>query len=302
MGRAEHQKAVTRALSDAIVTVAEDELARLSPGLDEDKRAKAIESALKGLKSLQSGRMPDYENEWVALFYITWYQPAQINLAYSMINTMAKRRDPEDAVLTDSGKLHVVDFGCGALAMQFAVALAAADALQKGDRLASIRIDSMDTSQAMIHIGHKVWEHFKMEVRKSAELASLNEALEVVRPTTSVRLSHAAPTRGAESWLSALHTVYPTNVESVKDWLAKIVSRTKPDVGFITTHGSSERQLVRTVSPFMNGDSSDVIPEFEGELRGITKWRRDLGHQHNYLKGRVTWEWRPAASLIYTRQ
>lgn len=33
---------------------------------------------------------------------------------------------------TGTGKLHVVDFGCGALAMQFGVALAAADAIRDG--------------------------------------------------------------------------------------------------------------------------------------------------------------------------
>ena len=292
-----------RALSDSIVKVAEDELARLSGGLDRGAVTEAVENALDELKGLQSGRIPDYEDEWVALFYMTWFQPAQINLAYSMINTMVNGRAPEKAAMTDKGGLHVVDFGCGALAMQFAVAFAAADALQMGERVASIRICSMDASQAMVDIGSKVWERFKIEVKGSTELAILNEACEALKPTRTVTFWHSVPTRGEDSWLSALHTFYATNVESVKDWLARIANRTKPDVGFITSHGSGRgHELIRTVSPFENGDFSDIVTAFDGELEGITRWRRNLDCPHDYLKRRVKWEWRPASTLIYTKR
>ena len=304
MAHIEYQKAITVALSNAIVKVADKELARLS-GLDETEEAKAIGDALEVLGGLQSGQMPNYENEWVALFYITWYQPGQINLAYSMINSMAKRRGSENVFLTDAGKLHVVDFGCGALAMQFAVAFAAADALQRGESATSIRICSMDTSQSMVNIGSKVWEQFKIEVSGSAELAILNEACEVLEPTITVDFSHTAPNPREDSWLSAFHTVYSTNVKDVKDRLATIANRTKPDVGFITTHSSSKgHELIRTVSPFENGNLSDVVPESEGELEGTTQWRRNLRTtlHHPFLENPVEWKWNKAASLIYTKQ
>ena len=93
-----------------------------------------------------------------------------------MITEMAKRRDPKRAVLTRKGKLHVVDFGCGTLAMQFGVALAAADALQRGQTLNSIKIDLIDSSQPMIDFGLKIWSRFKKEVENNERLADLSEA------------------------------------------------------------------------------------------------------------------------------
>lgn len=43
-------------------------------------------------------------------------------------------------VLTNAGKLHVVDFSCGALAMQFGIDLNAADAIRNGQMIDEIHI------------------------------------------------------------------------------------------------------------------------------------------------------------------
>ena len=44
-------------------------------------------------QSLFEGGMPDYD-EWDALFY-HWYQPSQINLAYSIIKSTLTRHRPQ---------------------------------------------------------------------------------------------------------------------------------------------------------------------------------------------------------------
>lgn len=124
-----NQKLTTKALDKAITKVVCDEFNRISKNLSDVETAQKVEYALDQLSKLQRGVMPKYD-EWVALFYASWYQPAQINLAYSMITDMVK--EICDGALTSTGKLYVYDFGCGALAMQFGVALAAADALRNG--------------------------------------------------------------------------------------------------------------------------------------------------------------------------
>lgn len=111
------------ALDNAIKEVAREEYARLSKGLLPIKVSKCGEYALKELDKLKFGAVFKY-NKWGASFYISWHQPGRINLAYSMIADMVG--DKSD-VLTNAGKLHVVDFGCGALAMQFGIDLNAAD-------------------------------------------------------------------------------------------------------------------------------------------------------------------------------
>ena len=300
MGHIEYQKATTSALSDSIVKVAHDELARLSSGLDTGKVTEVIENALDELRGLQLGRIPDYEDEWVALFYITWFQQSQINLAYSMIKAMARLRDPVNADLTDTRKLRVIDFGCGALAMQFAVALAVAYSLQPVQHGMSIEVDSMDDSQAMRRAGQKIWRQFKREVKENAELATLSRVCEDMKCRTGRTYSARKP--GEEIWLSAIHVVYESNKCQVEEQLAQIADRVHPDVGLLTTHDSLEgRELIKAVSPFPRATFVDINPEFDGELTEITKWRQDLGQHHSYLRGRVTWEWRPASTLMYTK-
>ena len=150
-----YQEAFAKALDNAIAKAAKAEFSRLATKLNGDKVkvARAVGNALRELERLQSGNQPRYNDEWLALLYSTWYQPYHINLAYSMIKAMTMQRDSEGAVLTPTGKLHVVDFGCGTLAMQFGIALAAANALQKGQCLTAIRIDLIDSSRAMIDMG-----------------------------------------------------------------------------------------------------------------------------------------------------
>ena len=106
-------------LDEVITTVSEQEFNRLAKDLNTDQITKKVLGALESLGKLQKGEMSDYHDEWVALFY-HWYQPSQINLAYSMIKSITNSTD----ILNE--KLHIVDFGCSSLAMQFGVALAVA--------------------------------------------------------------------------------------------------------------------------------------------------------------------------------
>ena len=153
------------ALRNAIVRVAEAEFKRLANGSDSREIASGIENALKSLKGLQSGIMPDYTDDWIPLFYSTWYQLSQVNLTFSMIRAMLDQRVSTNRTLSIMDKLHVIDFGCGALAMQFGVALAVADALRLGQKISSIRVDSTDSSQEMVDIGIKIWDQFREEVK-----------------------------------------------------------------------------------------------------------------------------------------
>ena len=91
-------------LDRAIKEVAEREYQRLSRGLSCGDVAGRVDKALDSLGKLQKREEPDYDCEWVALFYLTWYQPRQINLVYSYLDCR-KVELPE--------RLQVVDLGCG---------------------------------------------------------------------------------------------------------------------------------------------------------------------------------------------
>ncbi|MYA62800.1 MAG: hypothetical protein F4X94_09540 [Dehalococcoidia bacterium] len=134
------QQEVTKALSNAIVEEAQREFERLSAGMGTRDIAYSVENALRELRRLSSSEMPQYDDRWVALFYLTWYQPRQINTVYRMLRGYLIR---EDIV---GSELLIVDFGCGALATQFGVALAFADLAQLRKPIPRINILLMDSS------------------------------------------------------------------------------------------------------------------------------------------------------------
>ena len=312
------KQAVANALDKAITVVAEDEFNRLSHGLPLSQVANEIEVALNSFRKLSDGVMPNY-NEWDALFYITWYQPSQINLVYSVIKKMLS----EGVSLDD--KLHIVDFGCGALAMQFGVALAVADALEQGKSINAIRFELIDDSESMISIGKKVWDQFELEVCNVSDLPYLAEACKIMKSRKNISTSVKQQNWSNVCWISAIHAVYEENEEVVKQELTTLVKALSPDVCFTTTHNHAQGRnlLAKVWDPNSNNYSSDwkwgIQPQFSGNLKSITQWRTNLHRKildippmikigendypiRDYLTNQVTWEWRAVATLIHTNR
>lgn len=308
-------------MDKAIAKAAKTEIRRLMKSKGDKGTARAIENALHSLAGLQNGEIPNYDDEWLAVLYGTWYQPSHINLAYSMIKKMAKRRDPKRAILTRKRKLHVVDFGCGTLAMQFGVTLAAADALQQGQTLTSIKIDLIDSSQPMIDFGLNIWEEFQGEIKKRDELARLREACNLVSIETLTEEDVPAIHPGHDSWMSAMHVVYNDNKEDVQNELHRLSNTTNPHVGFISYHYSSY-SLAKSVSPFENKNYQRLITNvpflftepfsniFSSKLWNVRydlydqveKYVEDKGFVQNYLPGNLPWKPSGADCLIYVRR
>lgn len=286
-----------RTLDHVITSVSEQEFKRLASGLNINEKTDKVRDALESLKKLQNGEMSDYHDEWVALFY-HWYQPSQINLAYSMIKSIINSTD----ILNE--KLHIVDFGCGSLAMQFGVALAVADTINKRP-ITEIRIDSIDTSQAMINIGREMWERFKP---RASRYPNLYNAYEIIKPKYYSDIEQVELAKNSDCWISAIHPVYDENKDDVKQSLKSLRNRLDPDMCFVSTH-YSKGDLLSEVWPFYNPlglDAKTVPPslQFNGKLTKITEWRRKLNKTllkpHDYLNKSVTWEWRDVA--IYLRK
>ena len=297
------KQAVAKALDNSLTTVAMWEYNHLAHSADISNK---VRSALNSLGELSKpfGKIPNYD-EWDSLFY-HWYQPSQINLAYSVIKSTAEVSD----------KLRVVDFGCGALAMQFGVALATADSLEQMQPISEIRINSLDTSQAMVEMGRKIWEQFKIEVSRDSKLRYLSLACETINAqailtNTSMVAMNADPDEQSKCWVSAFHTVYDESKDNVQSWLKSIVDRLNPDICFATTRSSKTKsELLEDVWGFMNYDEYHlppltIKPQFRGTLPEITQWRRNLNSalqiDHRYLNRPVTWEWPNAAFMIHAK-
>ena len=306
------KQSVTSVLDKTIAFVAASEFNRLSRGLSQFQIAMKVESALKELEKLQDGEIPNYSDEWVALFYLTWYQPSHINLTCSIIEATT-------AFLND--ELHVVDFGCGALAMQFGLALAAAGAIKQGLLLSEIRIDSIDTSEPMINIGKRTWEQFKQELDNNPHLAHVRQATSIM--DTRTHSSIAVAEWGGDSRVSAIHAVYKNNLPQVQEALNYLVNTHEPSMWFATTHWYNSGLLWNLWDSDNKLYKRQIIPsERHAILDGLCEltraWRRNLRSRisnvpdaimkkngypiREYLSNEVIWNRSRAVVLRYERQ
>ena len=213
---------VREALDQAIAQVAEAEYGRLSEGMSLGDQAKSVDHALKSLTRLQQGIPPDYRSEWIALFYLTWYQPRQIHLASAALRQLLVQTPPPR---------HIIDYGCGALAFQLALAVVLAE--QPDGRYSGIAVHGIDSSKPMMDIGKELWDRFREITGSRSHDDPLFEALHVAldamgdvcsfHTSLSEALTHlqTAP-RAPESddcWLTAIHAIYQSNLEQLKDVL-----------------------------------------------------------------------------------
>ena len=335
-------KPIQDAVDNAIATAARKEFNRLrSKTLREGSHVDVVESvaeALLSLDKLRSSGMPDYDNEWVALFYPAWYQPRQVNIVCSVLRTLrdngaaidvAKQWDGDIFRIAD-GRAHFIDFGCGSLAMQFAVAIAAADYISQGGVPGEIRIDSYDPNPGMFKVGKRIWDEFVRRMKRHCPGHPICQVFDLIQCETHDDLDtlpKATDAMDAPRFLSAIHAVYKTTKGPVKDALESLITEYNP-VGFLfTTHENrSNWELLHSASPIREGARYERIripkpkARFNDELDALTEWRQslcdsllvkrtlppdteiDTGFVSGFLNNTVEWQYRAPAVLLYMRK
>lgn len=322
-------KPIQDAVDIAIATVTHNEFKRLRcETLETGSHVDVVQSVADSLESLKRlstrktpTKMPNYD-KWDALFYPAWYQPKQINIVCSVLRTPRRDGDIGGAIFKIAdGRARFIDFGCGSLAMQFAVAIAAADYISQGGVLREIRIDSYDPKPEMVKVGKEIWREFVRHM-KHLPKHPICKVFDLIQCETHAELDTLPDATDAPHFLSAIHAVYEES--PVKDDLGSLVAKYDP-VGFLfTTHVSSSR-LLHSMSPIA-GDvryakESIHIPNanvrFNGKLDALTKWRQDLcnsllvkrplppgtGIVSDFLNNRpVEWQYPYPAIAFYRRK
>lgn len=268
------QKAVTNALDSPIATVADQWFTRISKRLIDKEIATKIHGALVSLRDLRYGKMPQYD-EWDALFYILWYQPAHINMAYTLARTIPKDVNP---LLSSNGNLEVFDFGRGALAMNFGLSLASSDFCRKTPP--RIFVTGHDSSESMEHIGWAIWDYFIEEmcnVKRYPELRSLRRVCFNMKCERKANIP-------AKRWLTALHVAYAENFELIRDELDCQVDNQHPDLILVTTYPGKSNFLYHPSSDdyCQNSNFPEIINAsnliLKGEFPETTSFRKNLWH------------------------
>lgn len=230
--------------------------------------------------------MPDY-NDWDALFYLTWYQPRQINLVYRILNGLKIEGTDRNILGVNNHKIRIVDFGCGCLATNVAVAMVAADLAAQECHVPEIEIDNIDISPAMILVGERIWELFQNKMRVPAKHPIRNVFDRVTYKTHTALSLLRESSPNTLCYVTAIHCVYEKSCSLVARNLKDLVRRFKPNGLFLTTH-ASKSDVFKKVAPHRQMDiqqydilyNGPIDSWFSGEIDMITKWRRSLYESH----------------------
>ena len=283
---------VAQVLDEAIKTVAEKEFKRLCSATHNDAHqiSTNVSAALNALGKLQDGVEPKY-NEWVALFYLTWYQPRQINMALKILRQFYENSRHK---YQSAGRLfHVIDLGCGALAVQFAMALLATEYHWAGS---DVTVIGIDPSEPMRNIGEELWLQFWLNLSNHPNLCKHSELLDLIRSCdtmasscesfdsfssyqcSKVGLSQA--TERSEFWMMAVDVVYTSNKNKIKEAFETIRNQCKLSRIFLTCRNRPDR---RDTARFVVGREFECEKKlgvenlwFEGTLPITTEWRSGL--------------------------
>lgn len=254
-----------RIMTDALGKAFADQT-RASIAEERSMVTEAVSSLHGNLRRLQP---PDYDNPLVPLFYGAWFQPFQINLIYSLMMEIC---DHDRDRITSEKPLHIVDFGCGALATHFALLMALVDMIEQGRPTPKVRIDGIDTSMHMMGTGTGIMRLAVQTLKDKQVIPSGGLGITMQFPGNTTQI-HSEP--GEECWLTAFHTFYRRYQVQVRRGLTRIAGRLNPTVGLMTGYVNN-REVIDFTSPFGNrGDFYD-IPELrlDGILPDTTDWRQ----------------------------
>lgn len=293
------------ALDAAIADTAAAEFARITSDLPREEKANLVAQALDSLHgSIPRLEMPEYAAELVALFYSVWYQPFQVNSALSLIGRIVAERRRR---LAEKPRLDIVDFGSGALAMEFGLTLAFLDAQQRGITVSDTNVYLVEPSDAMTRTGFGLWRRFVTAAGGDVAVDVASGSATARLDASSIRFrriadhSEVETSREADRWLVSMHAYYREGAECIRRELKEIRDGFDPQLGLMTFHHAN-RDGMDYVSPFaVSGTPVEIGPlQMSGELPLVNGWRRSLadklGLQDEPRLTRPT-EWDPLRGL-----
>lgn len=273
-----------KALDLAIAELAASEYDHLSDGMSLAVKTQSVDSALNSLMALQQAREPAYDSEWVSLFYLTWFQPRQIHLAYSALQGL---------LAETSSPRHVIDYGCGAWAVQFALAILNAERREPADP--GVAVYGIDSNEPMREIGRRLWNRFGQIVAASTGehpfFERLHDALDSIEATSSCHASYDEALqrcdllgqRLADCWFTAVHAIYETNSTDMKSVLGGVCEKQVPVHELATFRKASSPMYFwggyPNWKPFfaeLGFSEAELNVAWTGTFAHVTRWRKNL--------------------------
>ncbi len=262
----ENKQYIIDALDQAISAAFNENFRNLAQGKTEDEiRAVFSQRMTQALPTPQNPQPPapddahpDSEpsnDEAAALIYAVTYHLQHINLTYSLIQTLLNHQP----ALTPTGRLHIIDLNPQALAMQFAITLTIADALQNGQNITSVTIDHANPDTPQQLLGETIWKEFtaiiQSEISKqNRQFQWLYRACNLINPNPQNDLSQIQKTPDADTWLNLIYAAHQTQQPPLPPNLDQLLAKIKPDAAFLTSYGNhngvTHNPTPEKISPF----------------------------------------------------
>ncbi len=290
-------------LDQVICETGQSQFQYLSEGLNPEQIGKQIDKALSENMRLSSSEMPDYNNEWVALFYFLWYQPKQIQLAYRSISYLLQSRK-----IDLHGNLYMVDYACGSLATLYGFILALTDYIDRGETVDHIIIDFVDESSCMTKLGEISWGNFKSSIGNN-QLTNhisgnnkLQQALKVInKHPLHIFCNKDNPFKVRSIiehyiwfhniWFIMLHGLYEININKVTIEFQNMLAtygRYLPNLGLFSSQDSKAvlvDKATKAVSSFSSSMPIDIFPNiWTNKLEKTTQLRNNMAQNYPIKK------------------
>ena len=267
--------------------------------LNQASRSKHFDHSLKDAMVKMTGdltrcQMADYAHPAIAIAYLVHYQIPRTGLAAYLLQKAAQQRHGNPLILTKDKPLHVIDFGCGTLAVQLGLAVTLAEAIKAGIQQPAVRITSIDRARSMLNSGQTLWNHLSERARRTRQLTALYQAMQSIRAnTTSLNIVSSAATE--ETWLTTLHTVHNNDSQHqqrVTAEMKSIADATSPRMGIIAFHWSATQiATARESWPFTAPDKPSYIDgktplwRFEGIIQSRAKQEAKNAGMYDQARG-----------------
>ena len=262
----ENKQYIIDALDQAISAAFNENFRKLAQGKTEDEiRAVFSQRITQALPTPQNPQPPAPGNappdsepandQAAALIYAVTYHLQHINLTYSLIHTLLNHQP----ALTPTGRLHIIDLNPQALAMQFAITLTIADALQNGQNIASVTIDHANPDTPLPLLGETIWKEFtaiiQSEISKqNRQFQWLYRACNLINPNPQNDLSQIQKTPDADTWLNLIYAAHQTQQPPLPPNLDQLLAKIKPAAAFLTSYGNhngvTHNPTPEKISPF----------------------------------------------------
>ena len=286
----ESNKSTVIAVLDRVISeTGKSTFARLSNNLDNNQIAEKINYGLSQNLLLSGQQMPDYNDEWVALFYFLWYQPKQITLACQLINWLL------ESGVHNKKIIYIIDYACGALATQFGLIFAIINILDKEETIGDIWIDCVDESERMVALGKLSWEIFNQNmisnypviIQKAVKKIKYHqtfsgEAAALFEPRKDLSAEH-------HIWLFMLHGLYAENVCDIGNHVSNILAGLqpkKPESILLTSERHKDHLMLDTVRRVVNESNlssyliDNPLNTTESKLIKTTEFRKHLARKY----------------------